>query len=91
MKGWNLLLLLLLSFVCIVLDPCSEMLSGDVISGTTFGSNIEEGKRIFELKRELAVLVIDAIQSLYIPGSRCLIIFAKNLLLHRFSLDQEKI
>nr|KAJ0191934.1 hypothetical protein LSAT_V11C800401570 [Lactuca sativa] len=70
MKGWNLLLLLLLSFVCIVLDPCSEMLSGDVISGTTFGSNIEEGKRIFELQRELAVLVIDAIQSLRIPGSR---------------------
>ncbi|KAL7587354.1 cytochrome P450 CYP72A219-like [Lactuca sativa] len=72
MKGWDLFLLLLLSFVCIVLDPCSEMLSSEVISRTTLGSNIEEGNIIFELQRELAVLVIDAIQSFYIPGSRFL-------------------
>ncbi|KAA8526242.1 hypothetical protein F0562_008555 [Nyssa sinensis] len=48
--------------------PYLETLTGDVISRTSFGSSYEEGRKIFELQKEQAQLVIQAAQSIYIPG-----------------------
>ena len=48
-------------------------MAGDVIARTAFGSNFEEGRKIFELQKEQAVLAIEAYYIMYIPGFRYLI------------------
>ncbi|KAM7497861.1 hypothetical protein LguiA_022275 [Lonicera macranthoides] len=52
--------------------PYIETFTSDVISRTSFGSSYEEGKMIFEHQKELAELVGQASQSVYIPGWRYL-------------------
>ncbi|KAF3793112.1 Cytochrome P450 [Nymphaea thermarum] len=49
-----------------------QNLTGDVISRTAFGSNYEEGRQIFQMQKEQAVLVIRALRKIYIPGLRFL-------------------
>ncbi|KAL3502813.1 hypothetical protein ACH5RR_037262 [Cinchona calisaya] len=50
--------------------PYLQTLTSDAISRTAFGSNYEEGQKIFELQKEQAELILQAAQSLYIPGWR---------------------
>lgn len=52
--------------------PELQKVTMDIISWAAFGSNYEEGKRLFELQKELFFffLVLEAMQTLYIPGFR---------------------
>ncbi|CAL5340584.1 unnamed protein product [Camellia sinensis] len=50
--------------------PEFQDLAGDIISRTAFGNNFEGGKKILQLQKELQVLVVEAMQTLYIPGFR---------------------
>ncbi|KAA8534783.1 hypothetical protein F0562_029775 [Nyssa sinensis] len=50
--------------------PQFQDLTGDIISQTAFGSSYEEGKKIIELQKELLILVIEAMQTIYIPDFR---------------------
>lgn len=50
--------------------PYLQALTSDVISRTAFGSNYEEGRKIFELQKELGWRFMQAVQTNYIPGWR---------------------
>lgn len=50
--------------------PHLQKLTSDMISRTAFGSSYEEGRRIFELQKELAEIIMKQFNSIYIPGSR---------------------
>ncbi|XP_075650508.1 cytochrome P450 CYP72A219-like [Castanea sativa] len=52
--------------------PYLENMSSDVISRTAFGSSYKEGKRIFELQKEQAQLVVKVEKCVYFPGLRFL-------------------
>ncbi|XP_057792307.1 cytochrome P450 CYP72A219-like [Salvia miltiorrhiza] len=52
--------------------PHLQGLTSDVISRTAFGSNYEQGRRIFELQKLQGALLFKAFQMLYIPGWKLL-------------------
>ncbi|KAM7497797.1 hypothetical protein LguiA_022211 [Lonicera macranthoides] len=50
--------------------PYLETLTSDIISRTAFGSSYEEGRKISQLQKEQAELVMQAAASIYLPGLR---------------------
>ncbi|GMH28630.1 hypothetical protein Nepgr_030473 [Nepenthes gracilis] len=52
--------------------PYLATLTADVISRAAFGSNYEDGRRIFELLREQTSLIVQYSTSVYVPGWRYL-------------------
>ncbi|XP_034682530.1 cytochrome P450 CYP72A219-like [Vitis riparia] len=66
--------------------PEFQNVTGDVISRAAFGSSYEEGKKVFELQKEQAVLVIEASRAIYLPGIR-FVPTVKNR--RRYHIDNE--
>ncbi|MCD9641563.1 hypothetical protein HAX54_027791 [Datura stramonium] len=52
--------------------PQFQKLTSDMISHTPFGSSYEQGRRIFELQKVQAEIIMKQFNSIYIPGSRFL-------------------
>lgn len=52
-----------------VLKEC-HVLSAEILSRTAFGSNFEEGKLIFQLQDQQALLSLKGIRNADIPGLR---------------------
>lgn len=50
--------------------PHLQALTSDAISRTAFGSNYEEGQKIFELQKELEGVLSQATATILIPGWR---------------------
>lgn len=50
--------------------PYLQTLTSDAISRTAFGSNYEEGRKIFDLQKEQAENAVKVARSLYFPGMR---------------------
>lgn len=50
--------------------PQLQKLTADAISRAAFGTNYEQGKKIFRLQKELIQLTLEAMQTFYIPGLR---------------------
>ncbi|KAI3803542.1 hypothetical protein L1987_31698 [Smallanthus sonchifolius] len=53
-------------------QPYINDFSSDVISRNAFGSNYEQGRRIYQLQKEQAMLTSQLLNSLYLPGRRFL-------------------
>ncbi|GAA0171349.1 oxygenase [Lithospermum erythrorhizon] len=49
--------------------PYLQTMTSDAISRTSFGSNFEEGRKVFELQREQAEHVMSVERSIYIPSN----------------------
>ncbi|CAL5406658.1 unnamed protein product [Camellia sinensis] len=52
--------------------PYLQTLTSDVISRAAFGSNYEDGRKIFKLQKELILLILQTVSTVYIPGVRFL-------------------
>ncbi|KAJ3676335.1 hypothetical protein LUZ60_003747 [Juncus effusus] len=70
----------------IEVDKEFRVLTANVISIVAFGSNYEEGKRIFDLQDEQALLASLAIRTLYFPGFRFI---PTNKNRKRWSIEKE--